>query len=161
MFQGQEYYKLCDEHLRKLLSVVHSILLFINHSTHWQNYAWSQNTTASRVSENDVIVLRGVKTQMRMLRKCLIFMYIFILKSITNIFFVLLHSYRPQTKLRKCNVFTPVCQSFCSQGGCIPACTGACIPPGRPPSPSRRLLLRTVRILMECILVLFCVLYLV
>ena len=28
--------------------------------------------------------------------------------------------YRPQTKLRKGNVFTPVCQSFCSQGkGCV------------------------------------------
>ena len=28
-------------------------------------------------------------------------------------------NYRPQTKLRKGNVFTPVCQSFCSQGTCI------------------------------------------
>ena len=25
--------------------------------------------------------------------------------------------YRPQTKLREGNVFTPVCQSFCSRGG--------------------------------------------
>ena len=33
----------------------------------------------------------------------------------------LLH-YRPQTKLREGNVFTPVCQSFCSQGGCLPQC---------------------------------------
>ena len=49
--------------------------------------------------------------------------------------------YRPQTKLREGNVFTPVCQSFYSQGGgsgggCIPACNGlgcipACIEQGR------------------------------
>ena len=32
--------------------------------------------------------------------------------------------YRPQTKLWKGNVFTPVCQSFCSQGGHV--CQGAC-----------------------------------
>ena len=44
--------------------------------------------------------------------------------------------YRPQTKLRKGNVFTPVCQSFCSWG-CLPS---ACwdtppwqTPPGRHP----------------------------
>ena len=29
--------------------------------------------------------------------------------------------YRPQTKLRKCNVFTPVCQSFCSWGVVYPS----------------------------------------
>ena len=29
----------------------------------------------------------------------------------------MLTCYRPQTKLRKDNVFTPVCQSFCSWGG--------------------------------------------
>ena len=126
--------------------------------------------------------------------------------------------YRPQTKLRKGNVFTPVCQSFCSQGVCIPACTGhtlpgqtlplgrhppgrhpprqthswadthppgrhpswadthplgRCTPPGQTPPlhrhpqadrpgrhppgkhpPPRRPLQRTVRILLECILVL-------
>ena len=33
-------------------------------------------------------------------------------------------------KLRKGNVFTPVCQSFCSRG-CIPACVGADTPPHR------------------------------
>ena len=32
--------------------------------------------------------------------------------------------YRPQTKLRKGNVFTPVCQSFCSQG--VGVCLNAC-----------------------------------
>ena len=33
--------------------------------------------------------------------------------------------YRPQTTLRKGNVFTSVCQEFCPLGGgCIPACTG-------------------------------------
>ena len=31
--------------------------------------------------------------------------------------------YRPQTKLRKGNVFTPICQSLCSHGGiCLSAC---------------------------------------
>ena len=67
------------------------------------------------------------------------------------------------TKLRKGNVFTPVCQSFCSQGG---VCPSACwdtplpwadTPPGRHPPANdpngRWLLLRTVRILLECILV--------
>ena len=40
--------------------------------------------------------------------------------------------YRPQTKLREGNVFTPVCRSFCSQGmGCIPACNGPVT--GNPP----------------------------
>ena len=36
--------------------------------------------------------------------------------------FVCIYFYCPQTKLRKGNVFTPVCQSFCSQGGCLPQC---------------------------------------
>ena len=76
-----------------------------------------------------------------------------------------------ETKLRKGNVFTSVCQSFCSQGG-LPQCMlGYNTPrqthpprqtPGHDPScadtpwvdtPSRRLLLRTVCILLECILV--------
>ena len=38
--------------------------------------------------------------------------------------------YRPQTKLRKGNVFTPVCQSFCSQGS-TPVHAGICHPQGR------------------------------
>ena len=29
----------------------------------------------------------------------------------------------PAMKLRQGNVFTPVCQSFCSHGVCVPACT--------------------------------------
>ena len=47
------------------------------------------------------------------------------------------HFYRPQTKLRKGNVFTPVCQSFCSHGGGGSASVHAGIhsprltPPGR------------------------------
>ena len=47
------------------------------------------------------------------------------------------HNYRPLTKLRKGNVFTPVCQSFCSQGGvCLSACWDT-HPPGQthPPCP--------------------------
>ena len=66
------------------------------------------------------------------------------------------HFYRPQTKLRKGNVFTSVCQEFCAQSGQTP-------PPPRPdhsrqtpPSPHiKRLLQRMVRILLECILVTF------
>ena len=47
--------------------------------------------------------------------------------------------------------------SFCSHGGvCIPACTGANTPPGRQPPPPGRPLQRTVRILLECILVISC-----
>ena len=49
-----------------------------------------------------------------------------------------LYHYRPQTKLRKGNVFTPVCQSFCTQGGVCPsACWNtppwADTPPGQTP----------------------------
>ena len=45
------------------------------------------------------------------------------------------HFYRPQMKLRKGNVFTPVCQSFCLQGrGCLPQCMLGYTPPlGRQP----------------------------
>ena len=47
--------------------------------------------------------------------------------------YILLIYYRPQTKLRKGNVFTPVCQSFCSRGGvCLSACWDA-PPPGQSP----------------------------
>ena len=42
------------------------------------------------------------------------------------------HLYRPQTKLWEGNVFTPVCRSFCSQGG-LPHIPGR-YPPGRHPS---------------------------
>ena len=42
----------------------------------------------------------------------------------------LLHFYRPQTKLRKGNAFTPVCQSFYSQGSvCLSACWDTHPPP--------------------------------
>ena len=42
--------------------------------------------------------------------------------------------YGPQTKLRKGNVFTPVCQSFHSQGGVpAPVHAGIHTPPGRHP----------------------------
>ena len=40
------------------------------------------------------------------------------------------HLYRPQTKLRKGNVFTPVCKSFWSQGGVFRACMGEDTLPG-------------------------------
>ena len=53
--------------------------------------------------------------------------------------------YRPQTKLRKGNVFTSVCQEFCPQGlGCLPQCMlGYTHPPGqKPPSGKTRPLSR-------------------
>ena len=41
------------------------------------------------------------------------------------------HNYRPLTKLRKGNVFTPVCQSFCSQGVSASVHAGIHNPPGQ------------------------------
>ena len=85
-----------------------------------------------------------------------------------------LHFYRPQTKLRKGNVFTSVCQEFCQQGGggqCPDpgpgggSAWGGCPGPGGAQAqggvqaqvsrPSRWALLWMVRILLECILVPF------
>ena len=43
--------------------------------------------------------------------------------------------YRSQAKLRKGNVLTPVCQSFCSQGG-LPQCMLGYTHPGRHPPPA-------------------------
>ena len=37
--------------------------------------------------------------------------------------------YCPKTKLREGNVFTPVCQSFCSRGGCLPLVGGGSATP--------------------------------
>ena len=77
-------------------------------------------------------------------------------------------NYRPQTKLRKGNVLTSVCQEFCPWGeGSVHPLTDTPrqIPPGRH-TPGRHPLSRhpladtptkmqqTVRILLECILVL-------
>ena len=39
----------------------------------------------------------------------------------------ILSCYCQQMKLQEGNVFTPACQSFCSQGGCIPAYNGSVI----------------------------------
>ena len=70
-------------------------------------------------------------------------------------------NYRPQTKLRKGNVFTSVCQEFCLRGSASvhagihpPTHPAGQTPPhpGQTP-PSRRLLQRMVRILLECILI--------
>ena len=86
------------------------------------------------------------------------------------------HYYGPQTKLRGGNVFTPVCQSFCSQGvstyGSGMSASGSRgsvhpldtplgrhlpRPRGRHP-PGRRWPLKwVVRILLECILVLIAI----
>ena len=74
--------------------------------------------------------------------------------------------YRPQTKLRKGNVFTSVCQEFCPQGEVYTPQADTPFPLGRHPSLAdtpftlgrhppiiRWPLQRTVRILLECILV--------
>ena len=49
-----------------------------------------------------------------------------------RISFLTCHFYRPHTKLREGNVFTPVCMSFCSQGGTCVTCIagGACMASG-------------------------------
>ena len=74
--------------------------------------------------------------------------------------------YSPQTKLREGNVFTPVCQSSCSQWGTgslydITFCLTDPRPPGTETHPEQRLPLygkeRAVSILLECILVNECV----
>ena len=51
--------------------------------------------------------------------------------NVCRIFFI---NYRPQTKLRKGNVFTSVCKEFCPKKGvCIPAGTGADTPSANTP----------------------------
>ena len=66
----------------------------------------------------------------------------------------MLSCYRLQTKLWKGNAFTSVCQEFCPQDGCLPQCMlGYTTPPWADTALGRRLLQRTVRILLECILV--------
>ena len=96
-------------------------------------------------------------------------------------------NYRPQTKLRKGYVFTPVCHSVHREGGVCPSACWDTHTPGQtspqtdtpqadtpwadppltdtpqadthlgkhPPPAIRRLLLQMVRILLECILVIF------
>ena len=67
---------------------------------------------------------------------------------------VVMPCYRPQTKLRKGNVFKPVCQSVCSQGeGGLPQCMLGRQPPWADTPLGRHPLQRTVCILLECILV--------
>ena len=49
--------------------------------------------------------------------------------------------YRPQRICGQCNIFTPVCHSFCSRGGggvCLSACWDT-TPPGADPPPSRHI----------------------
>ena len=79
--------------------------------------------------------------------------------------FLVTHSLPSTMKLQQGNIFRSVCQEFCPQRGgggvCLPQCMlgythtpGPGQPPGQTsPPPSRRLLLRTVRILLECIMV--------
>ena len=59
------------------------------------------------------------------------------------------------TKLWQGNIFRSVCQEFCPRRGgiCLSACWETHTPPAWADTPSRGLLLRTVRILLECILV--------
>ena len=62
-----------------------------------------------------------------------------------------MHIYRPQMKLRECNVFTPVCQSFSSQGegGChdVTSCYKPHLQDGTPTHSQQ------AGILLECFLV--------
>ena len=81
-------------------------------------------------------------------------------------FWLMLYFLPPANEVCEGYVFTPVCQTFCSQGGCLPQCilgytnSSRTRPPptpprSRPPGPdplSRRLLLLTVRIILKCIL---------
>ena len=65
-------------------------------------------------------------------------------------------NYRPQTKLREGNVFTPVCDSVHKGGGCNPTCITGHMgrhPLGRHPPCSCMVNERVVHILLECILV--------
>ena len=81
------------------------------------------------------------KWAVRILLECII------VRNVNNLNF-----YRPQTKLRKGNVFTPVCVSVHGGGVHPPRQTHAA--PGRHiPPPPRGPLQWTVRILLECILV--------
>ena len=61
--------------------------------------------------------------------------------------------YRPQQWLQKGNVFTSVCQEFCPGGVSQHALGGGCTRPRADIPPPRRPLQRTVRILLEYILV--------
>ena len=89
------------------------------------------------------------------------------IQSVTEIRTVFIFYYRPQ---RNCEgyIFTPVCHSVHGGGGGSASVHAGIPPPGAGPQPpweqtppppgsrhpsSRRLLLRTVRILLECILV--------
>ena len=66
---------------------------------------------------------------------------------------VVMPCYRPQTNLRKGNVFKPVCQSVHrGRGVCLSACW-ADNPLGQTPPWADTPLQRTVCILLECILV--------
>ena len=90
-----------------------------------------------------------------------------ITKEAAVFFEVGMNYYRPQTKLRKGNVFTPVCQSFCSREGVSAQGVYHSMHWERPPWQTpllgrhplvrhplpRRSLQRTVHILQECILV--------
>ena len=67
--------------------------------------------------------------------------------------------YRPQTKLRECNVFTGVCHSFCQRGGKGLPSHNAMGRQPIPPPPRILLLVRSIcgryGIVLECILVWF------
>ena len=128
---------------------------------------------------NDMSLLRHIHAGQKRKRKIslMIVVYSLILLGVFSSTGVQAHYYRPQ---RSCEgyVFTPVCDSV-NTGGCLPKCMLGYTPPRsrHPPSrqtpleadtppgsrhtplkadtpPRRRPLLRTVRILLECILVL-------
>ena len=72
---------------------------------------------------------------------CFVSVQLIIFISLLTFHYLKLHDfrldiYRPQTKLRKGNVFTPVCQSFCSQGGVCPSVCWDTLPPTSHPPPA-------------------------
>ena len=63
---------------------------------------------------------------------CCMSMYSLV-RALTSVFYYNIF-YRMQTKLRECNVFTPVCRSFCSQReGFSVFGSRRCTPPGHTP----------------------------
>ena len=122
------------------------LLLFINWTTH---------------REVHLLKLYASMIHMSMLGSCIQHASIRHCDSSGQKFTLQAICYRSQTKLREGNVFTPVCQSFCSQereGQCTPSLADApwADTPGADTlhsTPRRWPLKRAVRILPECILV--------
>ena len=107
---------------------------------------------------NDVFILPDIKTDKKAYTEFCGCVQNAVRQALTKIlirFYVNLLP--PATKLGQGNIFSSVCQEFCSQGGSAPLHAGI-----HPPHPAQCKLgdtgnKRAVRILLECILVGFCV----